>query len=310
MLRAAWVGRKGCDNANAIWSGKHIIPHLLARGHSVTGLVRSSASATLIKSLGPSVVAVIGDVSDHELLITHAKANDAVIHCAFDHRSDIEAQAQVEQKVLQLFGDALEGSNKVLIMSTGTAFLKPGSDESSTATESKMTRSKIEGIVLGFKDRGIRAISMRLAMNTHSPDLMHPFLGLLIGAADKFGFIPYLPKRHWSACNADDAGLLYVLAMESAEPGKALHGVQEILPLKVIAEALGKKVGKPVGEVPQDQLGSLGFFGFLLTVNQDFSTKWTRETFGWEPKGQKLLDEIAAAPADYFGQNDGKFGSS
>lgn len=133
---------------------------------------------------------------------------------------------------------------------------------------------------------------------------MHPFLGLLIGAAspDKLGYIPYAGENSWSACNSVDAGLLYVEALEKAEAGTAVHAVQEFIRIKNIAEALGKKTGHKVAEADKEALGGgkLGWLSFLLGMNQDVGTSWTRETFGWEPSGQKLLEEVEQAEKAYF----------
>jgi len=51
-------------------------------------------------------------------------------------------------------------------------------------------------------------------------------------------------------------------------------------------------------------MGELGWLSFLLQLDQDVKTEWTRETFGWEPKGQRLLDEIEKADEEYFGTRD------
>lgn len=282
--------------------GTHTIPHLVARGHTVTGLVRSQASAEKIQAFGPSVTPLIGTLTDRDLLTSNAKSHDAVIHCPMDHGSgDQAAAAQQERDTVLLFGDALEGTNKVFIMSSGTGFLTPGSDEKAMSRPEAGTRSGTENATLGFKDRGIRSIAVRLAVNTHNAEHMHPFLGLLIGAADKLGYIPYIGDNRWSACPADDAGLLYALALEKAEPGTAVHAVQEFIKVKDLAEALGRKTGKKAGEVDKSRMGELGWLSFLLQLDQDVKTEWTRETFGWEPKGQRLLDEIEKADEEYFG---------
>ena len=277
--------------------GTHIIPHAIARGHTVTGLVRSDASAKTISALGATPLR--GSLSDTDLLVKAAKEHDAVIHCAMDHTAaDMEAASQQEYDTMKLFGETLEGSNKALIMSSGTGFLGPGSDEKSPAIAQVGTRAQTETMTLGFK--GVRGIALRLAMNTHDMHKMHGFLGMLIQASDKLGFLPYSGETRWSACPSDDAGLLYVLAMESAPAGTAVHALQEVNKVKDVCKALSKRTGKKVGEATPDQVKDLGWLSRLLFMDQDVSSTWTRETFKWNPKGQTLLDEIATAPKEYF----------
>ncbi|KAK8843923.1 hypothetical protein IAR55_006715 [Kwoniella newhampshirensis] len=282
--------------------GSHIIPHLLARGHTVTGLVRSEASASFIKTFGPGVTPLFGDMSNKELMISTAKSHDAILHCAMEHNKPMPEASAQERQVVQMFGDALQGSNKPFLMSSGTAFLKPGEDEFAKVDAEKMYRAGTDVIVREeFTKKGVRGISVRLAMNTHDMDKMHPFLGLLLKASDTLGYVPYYGENAWSACPSEDAGLLYVLAMESAEPGAAVHALQETVKVKDIAEALAKRTGKKAGEVEKEKLGELGFVGNLLQWDATgMSSEWTRKTFGWEPKGQRLLEEFAEAPEEYF----------
>ncbi|CED85339.1 Flavonol reductase/cinnamoyl-CoA reductase [Phaffia rhodozyma] len=282
--------------------GTHIIPHLITRGHTVTGLVRSPESAKKIEALGAT--AVMGTLSDKDLLVKEAKNSDGVIHCAMNHKTnDMMASYQEEKEILDLFADSLEGTNKPIIMSSATGFLDLGSDETSVASNELTPRAATETSFLGYKTRGIRPIAVRLAINTHSPDEIHLFEAMLIGTGRKTGSIPYIRDIRWSTCNAEDAGLLYVLALEKAEPGTAVHALQDTVEVKVIAEALAKRLGLKTKEVTKDQVNemNLGWLGSLLQMDQDVSTIWTRKTFGWEPKGQRLLDELDSSDDAYFG---------
>ncbi|WRT64438.1 uncharacterized protein IL334_001370 [Kwoniella shivajii] len=285
--------------------GSHIIPHLLARGHTVTGLVRSDASASVIKALGTSseVIPLIGSLDDTDLLTSNAKSHDAVIHCAMDHKNPATGPVQ-ERATLKLFAEALEGSGKPLLMSSGTGLLPKGSDETARSTPGKMLRAETEAFVLDLKEKNIRSIVVRLAMNTHDISHIHIFEGMLIGAASeaKLGYIPYVGDAVWSACHADDAGLLYVLAMEKAEPGTAVHAVEEFVKVKDIAEALSRRTGLKAGEASKDKdkFGTLGWLGMLLGWDNEVKNQWTKKTFDWQPKGQSLLEEFAAAPDSYF----------
>ena len=283
--------------------GAHIIPHLVTRGHSVTGLVRSQVSADKIKALGATPL--IGTLDDNALLTATAKTHDAVIHCAYDHRAaNPNAESKREYEVLKTFGDALEGSGKRLIMSGGLTAM--GSDgvqrDEHYRPEGGFQRTETANMVSDLKDRGIASIVVRLATLTHSVDSIHGFMRLWAGMEAQLGYIPYVNdgSLRWTACNATDAGLLYVLALEKANPGMTVHAVQELVPTREIAETLAKRTGKRAGSVEENQLGKMGFLGGFLGKDTNFSTSWTRETFGWHPSGQTLLDEIASAPEGYI----------
>ncbi|CED83979.1 Flavonol reductase/cinnamoyl-CoA reductase [Phaffia rhodozyma] len=281
--------------------GSHIIPHLVSRGHTVTGLVRSPQAAKKIEALGAT--AVIGDIADRELLKKHARESDGVVHCALNHKTNnLDAEHRDERVILDLLADELEGSGKALVLSSGSGTVRPGQDEHSPSDSSVLTRAKTEQAVLAYKDRGIRSIVVRLAMNTHSADEIHMFEALLLRTGKQTGFLPYLEGVHWSACHADDAGLLYVLALETAKPGTVVHAVQEFPELKEIVEVLGRKTNTNVKPITKDQIHelNLGMVGIFLQLHQDFSTTWTRQTFGWEPKGQLLIDELNEASSAYF----------
>jgi nucleoside-diphosphate-sugar epimerase len=282
--------------------GSRIIPHLVARGHTVTGLVRSQTSATTIEKLGAT--ALIGTLADTDKLKKAAQESDAVIHTAMDHTKGFSEEVFLEERaVIEAFAVELEDTNKVLIASGGTAGLPEGADETTPSPGFPGAfgiRVETFNKLLGYKSRGIRSILVRLAMNTHSNEQMHGFEAMLLGASKQIGVIPYAGENRWSACHADDAALLYVLAMEKAEAGTAVHAVSEFVRVKDIAEVLSKKTGTPAGLVEKDKLGQLGVLAMLLQVDQNLSTEWTRKTFGWDPKGQALLPELEEGSESYY----------
>ncbi|WWD16302.1 hypothetical protein CI109_100728 [Kwoniella shandongensis] len=245
---------------------------------------------------------LIGTIGDNDLLVSNAKTHDAVIHCAMDPTQP--NAADIEREIVKLFGDTLAGTNKVFMMSSGLGVFADGKgDEFSTPTRVDLERCKTDILTLSLKDRGVRSIALRLAMNTHNIEEIHIFNKMMLGASEKLGYIPYYTENiAWSACHSDDAGLLYVLAMESAEPGSGVHALGEVVKVKDIAEALAKRTGKKAGPVPQEKLKELGFLGYLLTWDQThISAEYTKSTYGWEPKGQTLLEEFEQAPQEYFG---------
>ena len=91
--------------------GGSIATGLVRAGHQVTGLVRSAEQANELSALGISPV--IGTLDDSALLAAQARAADAVINAASsDHRGAVEALL-----------DALRGSNKVFLHTSGSSIV-------------------------------------------------------------------------------------------------------------------------------------------------------------------------------------------
>ncbi|WWD19434.1 hypothetical protein CI109_103894 [Kwoniella shandongensis] len=285
--------------------GSHVLRHLLARGHSVTGLVRTPEGASYITSLvknDPNFTTIVGDLSNHDLLVSNAKLHDGTIHCAMEHRSNPAQAAAHEREIVQLIGNALEGTGKSFIISGVVAPIGGNGDEQTEPTLGRIPRATTDVEVRELKNKGVRSATVRLASVTHNKESIHPFLGSMIAAANKLGYIPYASEdNYWTAGHADDAGLLFVLVLEKGQPGVAVHEIQEKVKVKDIAELLARKTGKTAGKIPTERLSELGFIGNFLGSDQThLSSEWTKKTFGWEPKGQTLLDELEKAPKEYF----------
>src|SRR5215475_11991629 len=102
--------------------GSAIVPELIAAGHQVTGLARSDASAAAVAAAGG--VPVRGDLSDLGVIRAAAQEADGVIHLAFDHgrmQTGAWAEAMADDvKVQQVLGEALAGTGKPLVSTSGT----------------------------------------------------------------------------------------------------------------------------------------------------------------------------------------------
>lgn len=264
----------------------------------MTGLVRSDNSAAIVSHLKAEPLR--GSLDDLETLSDNAKSHDAVIHCAMDMSGGMEKALEQEMAIIDLFANALEGSNKPFLVCSGTAFLADGSDEDSRVTSTQIPRGAMDNAVIGLRERGIRSTVVRLAMNTHSPDSIHLFLNLMIQAERQLGYVPFLENIRWSACNAEDAGLLFAKVLEDEEAMPVVHAVQETVAVKDIAELVATKTDKVAGQVTPDKLGEIGFLGMLLGLNQAIKTDVTRSRYDWNPTEQGLLEEVEQAGESYF----------
>ena len=103
-------------------------PKLIGAGHQVTGLARSEASAAALAAAGADVQR--GTLDDLDILRRAAAASDGVIHLAFKHESafsgDFQGAADADRRAVEAFGEALAGSDRPLVIASGTLGLAPG----------------------------------------------------------------------------------------------------------------------------------------------------------------------------------------
>jgi nucleoside-diphosphate-sugar epimerase len=281
--------------------GGAVVTELLGTGHEVVGLARSDESAAKLEAAGVEVRR--GDLDDLDGLKEAAAEADGVIHLAFKHelmlRGEIEKAIAADMAVTQAIGDALAGSGKPFVNTSGTmmlAMLELGR----TGTEEDRSpgghRADVENATLALADRDVRASVIRLSPLVHSHLDHHGFAPTLIRFAREQGFSGYPGEgaNRWAAVDTRDAATLYRLALEQAAPGQVLHGVgDEGVTLKEIAEAIGRNADLPVRSVPEDEIPA--YFGFLAGfVNLDgpTSNQITREALGWEPRHPGLIADL------------------
>jgi nucleoside-diphosphate-sugar epimerase len=94
-----------------------------------------------------------------------------------------------------------------------------------------------------------------------------------------------------------DAAHLFRLAVEQAPAGSRLHAVgDEGVPILDIAEVISRHLNVPAASVPAE---SLGFLGYVLSVDQPASATLTRELLGWRPVEPGLIEDMDKG--HYFG---------
>jgi nucleoside-diphosphate-sugar epimerase len=99
--------------------GTAVTKELLSAGHTVLGLARSDEAAEKLISLGADVQR--GSLYDLDILKEGAAESDAVIHLAFVHDfANFKRGCQTDQEAIRAMADALAGSNRPLIITTGT----------------------------------------------------------------------------------------------------------------------------------------------------------------------------------------------
>jgi nucleoside-diphosphate-sugar epimerase len=288
--------------------GSPLVAGLLAAGHQVIGLARSDESAANLAAAGADVCR--GTLDDLDVIAAAAADADGVAHLAFKHDAmvtgDFAGAIAAEMRVVETLGDALTGSGKPLVIASGTLML---AGLGRTGTEDDAVdiggRSDAENMVIGFAGRGIRSSSVRLTPTVHSNLDHHGFIPILISVARDKGAAAYVGDglNRWPAGHTLDAAHLYQLALEAAPAGSRLHAVgDEGIPLRQIAETIGRHLGVPAVSIPaEDANAHFGFLGPIVQLDNPTSSALTQELLGWKPEHPGLLEDLDEG--HYFAQS-------
>jgi nucleoside-diphosphate-sugar epimerase len=276
--------------------GTAIVQELLNAGHDVLGLARSAASAEALGEAGADVH--LGDLEDLDSLRSGAKECDGVIHAGFIHDfSRFQEVCQIDKVAIEAIGEALEGSDRPLIVTSGTALVRPGT----LATEDMMPApgghprlSEVAADIVA--DKGVRVSSIRLSPSVHGEGDLSGFVPMLIKTAREKGFAAYIGdgQNHWNAVHRLDAAHLYRLALEGAVKGARFHGsAEEAIPFKSIAEAIGKGLNLPVRSLtPEEAQAHFGWFAGFAGIDCPASSEITQRRLNWHPTHQTLMADM------------------
>lgn len=274
--------------------GAAVVPALIKAGHEVTGLARSAAAAATVRAAGADVRR--GDLTDLDGLRAAASAADAVVHLAFDHETmmagDFAGAVATDLAVVGAIGDALAGPGKTFI---GVGVRRSG-DARHDAAVSANPRAAVTRLIDEVGERGVRTILVAIPPVTHSSRDKHGFIPTLIKIARDSGVSGYVDQgaNHWPAGHTLDVAALYPLALEKAPPGAQLYAATEDgIPVREIAEAIGRRLGLPAVSIPAGQAGA-HFKGFpFITMDVTMPGAETRQLLGWEPSHPGLLADLA-----------------
>src|SRR4029077_7100407 len=171
--------------------GSAVVQELISAGHQVLGLTRSEAGAKSLAALGAQVQR--GDLKDLESLRKGAAMSDGVIHTAFNHDfSNYAAAAQMDMQAIEGLGGALDGSDRRLVVTSGTLVLqRKGPLATEEDTPDPAFPRKSEDAVLAESSRGVNVSVVRLSPSVHG-DGDHGFVPRLIAIAREKGVSAYI----------------------------------------------------------------------------------------------------------------------
>jgi nucleoside-diphosphate-sugar epimerase len=277
--------------------GSKIIPELVQSGHQVLGLTRSDAGAKQLTAAGAEVHR--GDLEDPTTLRRGAEKADAVIHCAFDHDfSRFVENCLKDKRNLEAIGDALAGSKRPLLVTSGTGMGSRGPGELARedvfdATHANPRKiSEETGAALAARGVNVSYVRLPQVHDTRRQGLISP----LIEISRAKGRVAYVGegKNRWPAAHVTDVARLYKLAIERAEPGARYHAVgEEGVTSKEISEALGRALKLPVVSVVDDEIAAhFGWMAMFAGVDMPASSAITRKKLGWTPVGPGLIADL------------------
>ncbi|WP_028213617.1 NAD-dependent epimerase/dehydratase family protein [Paraburkholderia mimosarum] len=280
--------------------GGAIAAHLVRAGHEVHGLVRRPEQFADLEKLG--IAPVQGDLDDRETLMAQARAADAVINAASsDHRGAVEALI-----------DALEGSGKTLLHTSGSSIVGDASGGEATAriyhedalpepTADKAARVAIDKLVLASAARGVKSAvlcntliygegAVRGAESVQLPRL--------IRQAQKSGVMRHVGRglNIWSNVHVGDVAELYRLALENTPAGTFYFVESGEANFRDMATALADVMGLgapqdwPLEAAIEEWGDEMASYG--LGSNSRVRGERARALLGWQPSRTSVVDWI------------------
>lgn len=280
--------------------GSAVVQALLQAGHQVLGLARSEASAQALTDAGADVHR--GSIEDLQSLASGAAQADGVIHTAFIHDfSQFLENCEKDRLAIGALGAALKGTDKPLIVTSGTALVSNGhlaTENDLPDPQGQNPRIASDQAAAALAEQGVHVSLVRLPPSVHGAG-DHGFVPMIIAMAREKGESAYIGagQNLWPAVHRLDAARVFVLALEKGASNAIYHANSEQgVPFREIATLIGKHLNLPVVSKNAQEAGEhFGWFTHFASLNNPSSSQITREVLGWKPEHQDLLTDIDTA---------------
>jgi nucleoside-diphosphate-sugar epimerase len=277
--------------------GSKIVPELINAGHQVRGLTRSDAGERALLDSGAEVHR--GDIEDLDSLRQGAAGCDGVIHTAFDHHfENFVANCEKDRRAILALGDALQGSDAPLLITSGTGMgqAAPGQLATEDYFNPEYKHPRIASELAGQEllQRGINVSVMRLSQ-IHDGS-RQGLVTYLIALARAKGVSAYVDdgQNRWSAAHVSDTAHLFRLALEKREAGARYNATaEEGIALRRIAEVIGERLGvSTISLSAQDAGEHFGWLSLFASADMPASSARTQARLQWQPTGPGLLTSL------------------
>jgi nucleoside-diphosphate-sugar epimerase len=277
--------------------GSAVVPELINAGHQVLGLTRSDAGAQSLIAAGAEVHR--GNLEDPESLRIGAAKSDGVIHLAFDHDfSNFVAICEKDRRAIEALGDALVGSDRPLVITSGTGMgnAVPGQPATEDHFDPNHPNPRKSSELAGASvaARGVNMSIVRLPQ-VHDT-VKQGLITYAVAVAREKGVSAYVGDglNRWPAAHVLDTARLYRLALEKREAGARYHAVaEEGVAVRDIAEVVGRGLKVPVVSLSPDEAAA--HFGWLAPFagwDMPASSAQTKKQLDWYPTGPGLIADL------------------
>lgn len=282
--------------------GSAIAPELINAGHQVLGLTRSDAGAQSLIAAGAEVHR--GNLEDPESLRSGAAKSDGVIHCAFDHSAfgnDFSKFVEVceqDRRAIEALGDALRGSDRPLVITSGTGMGNPIPGQPGTEDHfdpnhpNPRKASEVAGASVAEGGVNVSVVRLPQVHDTVKQGL----ITYAVKVAREKGASAYIGEglNRWPAAHVLDVARLYRLALEKHEAGSRYNAVaEEGVSMREIAKVIGRGLKVPVVSLSrEDAQAHFGWLAMFAGFDMPASSALTRQRLGWRPTGPGLIADL------------------
>lgn len=273
--------------------GKHVAAHLLEHGHDIIAFGRSEEAAASVARMGATPLR--GDLQDVGFLTDAVADCNAVIWAA-------QLMLEDELAVTAALIDALAGSNRPLIFTSGTSLMSIPTngdwDERSFAEDEPFTprrqiapRLEIEALVRNSVERGVKGMVIRPPMiwGNGGCRLISDFYH----SARRTGAVCHIGRglNVYSNVHVEDLAELYRLALEKGSAGALYFAVSGEVSYGVMARTIADTLGVGTRSVTIEE-GCEIWDRFMARIVLCSCSRQrcprAREELGWKPREDRL----------------------
>ncbi len=286
-------------------AGFAVAKRLLTAGGEVTGLVRGETGEKKLAQAGIRVV--WGDALDPETIVPLLPRFDSVV---FLPRIDLH----IELNVVRAFLEAMEGTGKRFVFTSGTGVLAVRTDgdwdETSYAEDDPFTRTAHAGIRVDTEDlvraaakRGVHTMIIRPPLIWGPGGIARSLMSL--HASARSGAIGYLGRglNMTSNIHVDDLAEIFALALERGTAGALYHAVSGEQSWRALAAEIARLRGLPtrsVGMAEAEELFGQTYARVVFTSCNRTRCPRTRDELGWRPHPDRLDIFAECARSEYM----------